>query len=194
MYYGLENKNIQLQQLEGLHVKGYYGKNKIKKVFSIPEYKRNEKGKIIPLTKEEDALAQLLEILKPGDTVVTSTLANFSFKAEGIFRMLDAFFERGVHVIAILEDFDSRMLDMSTYAILSRVTASAAKAQRKAQMKGIQTAKSEGRYGRNLSAADFPDFPQLLEQYQSNDITKVEFARKLGISRPTLDKLLREQE
>ena len=63
------------------------------------------------------------------------------------------------------------------------------------QREGIAIAKTEGKFkGRKAVEVDEKLFSELLQQYQSRKLTKVEFAEKLGVSRPTLDKLLKERE
>ena len=63
------------------------------------------------------------------------------------------------------------------------------------QREGIEIAKREHKFkGRKAVDVDETVFSELLQQYQSRKLTKVEFAEKLGVSRPTLDKLLKERE
>ena len=192
MYFFFDNKNIHVDRSKLHCSKGHYGKHKYAKEFIVPEYQRNEKGRIIPFKVGEDALEQLLETVKSGDTVIIPTVLCLSTKTERIIIILMTLMERGVRIIALTEDFDSQMLDMSTFAIISRVAMSVTKEQRKAQRQGIQLAREGGRYSRGLSTSDFENFPKLYEMLQNDDITKIEFAKELGVSRPTLDKLLRE--
>ena len=48
-------------------------------------------------------------------------------------------------------------------------------------------------YGRKAkSYLDYPEFPTLFHKWQLRNLTKVKFGQKLEISRPTLDKLIKE--
>ena len=62
------------------------------------------------------------------------------------------------------------------------------------QAEGIEIARREGKYrncGRKkLSAPE--NFDDLVQQYASGDITKVQLAVMLNVSRPTLDRILRD--
>ena len=60
------------------------------------------------------------------------------------------------------------------------------------QKEGIAIAKRNGKYkGRKPFTSD--KFDGLYSQYLRREITKSELAKQLGISRPTLDKLIRER-
>ena len=62
------------------------------------------------------------------------------------------------------------------------------------QKEGIAIAKEQGKFkGGQVKKIDDTLFNSLLEQYNTRAISKKEFAEKLNISRPTLDKLLKER-
>ena len=61
------------------------------------------------------------------------------------------------------------------------------------QKEGIAIAKSKGKYkSGQVKRIDTGEFERLYEQYKTRQINKVEFAKQLNISRPTLDKLIKE--
>ena len=61
------------------------------------------------------------------------------------------------------------------------------------QRQGIEIAKREGKYtGGKCKEYDVAVFKGLFEQYKAKQITKVQFAKSMNCSRPTLDKWLRE--
>jgi DNA invertase Pin-like site-specific DNA recombinase len=63
------------------------------------------------------------------------------------------------------------------------------------QREGIEIAKREKKFkGRKALEIDEELFGKLYEAYKHREINKTEFAEKLKISRPTLDKLLIERE
>ena len=63
------------------------------------------------------------------------------------------------------------------------------------QREGIEIAKREGKFkGGQVKKIDSKSFDVLYEKYKSREITKVEMAKALNISRPTLDKLIKEKE
>lgn len=76
--------------------------------------------------------------------------------------------------------------------ILSYVAANERENIRKRQAEGIEIAKAEGKYkGRAKKQVDEVLFRENLEKYNAGQISKSVFAENLGVSRPTLDKLLK---
>ena len=62
------------------------------------------------------------------------------------------------------------------------------------QKEGIAIAKEQGKFkGGQVKKIDDTLFNSLLEQYNTRAINKKEFAEKLNVSRPTLDKLLKDR-
>lgn len=150
------------------------------------------------IVADADALEILAEQSAPGDVVITSSLINFSSNLAGAIRTVGDLDDHGIRVIAIREQFDSfsaegrKLIDIVPLAKSFQKTA--AESRRNRQLSGIKKAADEGRYrGRKAySVSDFPDFKELYDRYMYREIGKGEFAEKLGVSRPTLDKLLDE--
>lgn len=66
---------------------------------------------------------------------------------------------------------------------------------RERQREGIEIAKREGKFkncGRKKKEIDETLFGENLELYKSGELTKAEFARRLDVSRPKLDRMLVE--
>ena len=62
------------------------------------------------------------------------------------------------------------------------------------QREGIAIAKKAGKYkGGQIKKIDDKVFNTAYERYKTRQINKVQFAKELRISRPTLDKLLKER-
>ena len=61
------------------------------------------------------------------------------------------------------------------------------------QKEGIAIAKREGKY-KGRKAVSIPDFNKHYQRYISREISKSELAKELNISRPTLDKLIKEYQ
>lgn len=194
MVYGYDNLNIDADRIEDLYPDGYYNHEKIERIFIQPKYRRNKNGRIIPPTMEEDVELNMIRCLKPGDTVITTTLTNFSQTGEGVMLSLQELKEAGARVISFKEDFDSEKLDPYTLKVLIDVFRQVRRVRRRSQRVGIEAAKKAGRYSNVITTSNFPEFDQYYKRYLNHDLTKVEFAKQLGISRPTLDKLIKEQQ
>lgn len=66
---------------------------------------------------------------------------------------------------------------------------------RERQREGIEIAKAQGKYkGGTKKKVDDELFNENLKKYQSGKITKKVFAENIGVSRPTLDRMIAEVE
>lgn len=79
--------------------------------------------------------------------------------------------------------------------VLSYVAANERENIRKRQAEGIAIAKAQGKYkGRAKKEVDRELFDDLLSQYVSGKLNKIQFATMLNVSRPTLNRILKEYE
>lgn len=138
---------------------------------------------------------QLFVSTKAGDTVVTSTLLNFSRYLDQALKVVRFFFEKKVRVISIFEKFDSFVEDAvmktNVYIEFQKNRATEARNMRKEESKN--RTKEDVKIGRKaITVEDFPLFASFYGQWKDHIINKAEFAEKLSVSRPTLDKLINE--
>lgn len=61
------------------------------------------------------------------------------------------------------------------------------------QREGIAIAKSEGKY-KGRKEVSISDFKKYYQRYMNREVSKSHLAKELGVSRPTLDKLIKEQK
>ena len=63
------------------------------------------------------------------------------------------------------------------------------------QREGIAIAKENGKYkGRKAIEVEDKVFETEYQKYMAREITKTELAKRLNVSRPTLDKMIKERE
>lgn len=182
------------QILSGIIPFGIYAGQSFDEIYNAPEKKRKgEEGLTVVGVDGEE---KLNELVMPNDVIITSTLTNFSIDFISALQIVSEFDEKNIRVIAYKEEFDSHNLRervlLASLPMMHKFRRNAFMAKRKNRIAGIEKAAAEGKYkGRqSLSPADFPEFKELYNQYMFRDIGKGEFASKLGVSRPTLDKLL----
>ena len=192
MVYGYENCSRKIEQLTELCEDGTYKGLKWDELY--------QEG-LSPKNEEEDVVLSLLKITEQGDIVITSTLANFSLDMNGMLITLKHFMNNGVRILSVLESFDSSSETGNALSqiinLLNLYSAICNQARRKSQAEGIDKAKKEGKYlgTKSYSPEQFDRFKTYYERYMARLLSKKDFAKKLEISRPTLDKLLRmEQE
>lgn len=61
------------------------------------------------------------------------------------------------------------------------------------QLEGIVIAKAQGKY-KGRKEVSIPDFDKHYQRYMNREVSKSQLAKELGVSRPTLDKLIKEHQ
>lgn len=93
----------------------------------------------------------------------------------------------------ISKDLDGTFVADLVLQILSYVAEKERENIRRRQREGIEIAKREGKYkGRAKKEVDRELFDNLLSQYASGKLNKAQFATMLNVSRPTLNRILKE--
>lgn len=213
MIYAYINSNISLSQINELYPKLNNSninydymveingiKFNIEQTYEMKKFKKNENGKYIFPRYEEDAEEQLINDVTAGDIVITSTLTNFSTMINGMLRSLRLLTDKGVRVITYYEAFDSESDEgkalIQAIPVLQRFDRNCKNERMTRQREGVARAKKEGKYttqGRKPITADHLEhYTEYFASYNNGEISKSEFARRLGVSRPTLDKLINE--
>ena len=195
MIYGFINELVPLPQLSKLCPDNIYnGVNITTKItLSLEAFHRSNAAYLRDATLEF-----LINDMHKGDILLTSTLLNLSFAGAYNYvapiHIVRKFLEKGLHVISILEKFDSDDYDNETFiymdSLMKRLQLEIRPFMSRKQKEGIAKAKATGRYpDRSFKPSDFPEFDSLYQLYQDDYISKSEMAKRLSISRPTLDKL-----
>lgn len=143
--------------------------------------------------EDRPKLNELLEFMREGDTIYVHDFSRLARSTKDLLAIIEMCEQKKVHLVSNKENLDTstpqgKLMITMLGAIYEFERANILERQRE----GIAIAKREGRYkgGRPISY-DEVLFDKLKEKYYRREITKVDFAKKLGISRPTLDKLLK---
>ncbi len=154
--------------------------------------------KISGATMERPKLQEMLRSLKGGDTVYITDFSRLARNTYDLLCMIDNFEHYGINLVS-----DKEKLDMSTASgkLLITVIAAVNEFERdmmlERQAEGIEIAKRKGKYencGRKRTEVDEEEFSEYLSLIKAGKMTKVELASKINVSRPTLDKMIKERE
>lgn len=181
-----QNEARQIASMRENGVEKIYMDKQSGKDFDRPEYQK------------------MIAELKDGDVVVLHSL-------DRLGRNYDAIIEEWHRITKVIKAdiivLDMPLLDTTARGndltgkfvadmvlqILSYVAANERENIRKRQAEGIAIAKAEGKYkGGTKKKINDDLFNSNFLLYKSGDITKIEFAKNIGVSRPTLDRILRE--
>ncbi len=140
-------------------------------------------------------LQAMLEFVREGDIVYVHDFSRLARSTEDLLHIIEQLHTKGVVLISNKEKLDT---GTPTGKLLVTMIAAINEFERanllERQREGIAIAKKAGKYtGGKPKAINQELYTQLLEDYRTRKITKRTFAKELGVSRPTLDRLLKEE-
>ncbi|BDF70097.1 DNA recombinase [Oscillospiraceae bacterium] len=153
---------------------------------------------------ERPVYQAMCNVLRPGDLLIIDSIDRLGRNYEQVkdeWKRLTR--DLGVDVVALDMPglFDSRrfkemgdigkLMEDQMLSLLAWVAEQERTKMLQRQREGIAVAKEKGVYKGRKPVA-IPDFDKHYERYISRKVSKAALARELGISRPTVDRLIRE--
>ena len=140
-------------------------------------------------------LQEMLDFVREGDTIFIHDFSRISRSVKDLLSLIDLLEAKKVHLVSVKENLDTstpagRLMLTMIGAINEFERANLLERQRE----GIAIAKAKGKYkGRKAIEID-KSFIDGYQRYLARKINKSQLAKELGISRPTLDKLIEQYE
>lgn len=139
-------------------------------------------------------LQAMLEYTREGDTIYIHDFSRLARSTADLLRIVDNLQARGIQLSSNKESLDT---STPTGKLMLTMIAAINEFERanllERQREGIAIAKAAGKYkGRKEVQVD--DFGAWYDRYKSRELIKLELAKQLDISRPTLDKLIKAHE
>ena len=182
-----QNEARQTKAMQEDGVEKIYTDKQSGKDFNRPEYRK------------------MISELKKGDVLVLHSIDRLGRNYEEIleqWRIITK--EIGADVIVqdmpllnttISRDLDGTFIADLVLQILSYVSAKERENIRRRQKEGVAIAKAQGKYkGGKPKKIDDILFSENFIRYNKGEITKSQFAANIGVSRPTLDKIVKNME
>jgi len=140
-------------------------------------------------------LQELLDYVREGDTVYIHDFSRLARSTKDLLAIVEELTAKNVSLVSNKENLDT---STPTGKLMLTMIAAINEFERQnlleRQKEGIEIAKREGKFkGGQVKQIDDVAFNAAYEKYKSRAITKTEFAAALKISRPTLDKLLKDK-
>ena len=137
---------------------------------------------------------KMLQYLREGDTLYVADFSRLARSSKDLFAIADELEVRGINLVS-----DKEKLDTNTaygkfmFTMIGAMAEFERSIMLERQRDGIEQAQMKGIYrGRRPVTVD--NFSGWYERYRRREFNKGELAKQLNISRPTLDKLIRQYE
>ena len=145
-------------------------------------------------TTDRPELNNMIDFVREGDTVFIHDFSRLARSTKDLLEIVEKLNAKGVHLVSNKENIDT---STPTGKLMLTMIGAIAEFERQnmldRQAEGIAIAKREGKYkGRKAIDIDTDVFKVQYERYKSREISKTELAKVLKVSRPTLDKMIKE--
>ena len=139
-------------------------------------------------------LQAMLEFAREGDTVFIHDFSRIARSTKDLLAIVEQLNAKGVHLVSNKENIDT---STPTGKLMLTMIGAINEFERcnllERQREGIALAVQEGKY-KGRKEVRIENFASHYERYMRREVNKAQLAKELNISRPTLDKLIREHE
>lgn len=172
-----QNEARQIKGLEKLGIDKWYIEKISGKNTDRPEYQK------------------MMAEVKEGDVIYVHALSRLARNARDLLNIQHELQEKGVNLVSNKENIDTTTpTGRCFFGMLAVMNQFEREIMLERQAEAIAVAKEKGTYkGRGDKKIDVELFDENYTLYISGNLTKVEFSKNIGVSRPTLDKLLKKK-
>lgn len=151
--------------------------------------------KISGKNTDRPKLQEMISELQSGDTVYIHDFSRLARSTSDLLKLVEELNGRGIHLVSNKENIDtSTPTGKLMLTMIGAINEFERTNMLERQKEGIAIAKREGKYkncGRKKKyLAD--GYENLIQQYVDGDITKVQLAVMMNVSRPTLNRILED--
>ena len=139
-------------------------------------------------------LQTMLDFVREGDTLYIHDFSRLARSTKDLLDIVELLNSKGVHLVSNKENLDtSTPQGKLMFTMFAAFYEFERTNMLERQAEGIAIAKREGKYkGRKPVEIESAKFEAEYERYLKREINKVQLAKALKVSRPTLDKMIRE--
>ena len=137
-------------------------------------------------------LKLMLEYVREGDTVYVSDFSRLARSTRDLLDIVEDLKSKNVHLVSLKENLDT---STPTGKLMLTMIAAINEFEREnileRQREGIAIAQKAGKY-KGRKKVSVKDFRKYYERYMRRETTKSDLAKELKVSRPTLDRMIKE--
>jgi len=141
---------------------------------------------------ERPELKKMMEYVREGDTIIVESISRFARSTKDLLELIENLTKKSVDFISQKEAIDTTT---SSGRFMFTIFAAVAELEREylrdRQREGIEIAKRQGKY-KGRKPGEYPDFEYLLEKTKRGEMTATSAMRKLGMSKTTWYRKVKE--
>ena len=168
--------------------------NEARQVEAMKQYKIDKvyQEKVSAKNTSRPKLQEMLDFAREGDTIYVADFSRLARSTKDLLELVEYLEAKGVQLVSIKENIDtSTATGRLMLKMISAINDFERENMLERQREGIAIAKAQGKY-KGRKEISIPDFEKHYKRYMKREVTKTQLAQELGISRPTLNKLIKQ--
>lgn len=141
-----------------------------------------------------EKLEEMLGFVREGDVLYVSEFSRLARSTKDLLAIVDQLSAKGVDIVSLKENFDTTT---ASGRMMLTVVAAIAQFEREIMLErqrdGIAVAKAKGRYSKEPLSVPDDAWDAAYADYMARRLSKAGMCKVLGISRPTLNRILKEK-
>ena len=138
-------------------------------------------------------LQEMLDFVREGDTIFIHDFSRISRSVKDLLSLIDLLEAKKVHLVSVKENLDtSTPAGRLMLTMIGAINEFERANLLERQAEGIAIAKAKGKYKGRKAIEINEAFTEGYNKYLARKLSKSALAKELGVSRPTLDKLINE--
>ena len=142
--------------------------------------------------KDRNQLKDMFDWVREGDTIYVHDFSRLARSTKDLLEITERLDEKKVHLVSLKENLDT---STATGKLMLTMIGAINEFERQnileRQAEGIAIAKAKGKY-KGRKKINVKDFGKYYDAYMRREISKTGIAKKLAVSRPTVDRLIQE--
>ena len=139
-------------------------------------------------------LQEMLEFARKGDTIYIHDFSRLARSTKDLLDIVEKLKSKSIHLVSNKENIDtSTPTGKLMITMIGAINEFERQNLLERQKEGIAIAKREGKF-KGRKQVNIKDFDKHYTRYLNREVNKVELAKELKITRPTLDKLIEQHE
>lgn len=141
-------------------------------------------------------LNELLDYVRDGDKVIIHEFSRLARNTQDLLNLVQTFKYKHVTLISNKDNIDtSTAIGEFMLTVIGAINQLERQQIKERQLEGIKIAKEKGKFkGKQVKQINNNTFKEYYNKYLNRELNKTELAKELNISRPTLNKLIKDKK